>query len=547
MKKLIFSFILMATSTLMFAQDRYVVFFKDKANSPYQLNNPSAFLSQRAIERRIRMSISIDSLDIPVNPSYVSGVASKGAKILNRSRWFNSCIVQADTTQITAVGALPYVQSYTKVFGANLQRISVKKKYDEVKEADASANRNKALGGYGGAGNQTQMINADLLHQAGYTGKNTLIAVIDAGFTNTNTHRAFDSLRAQNRILGTWDFSLNNADVYNYSNHGTSVLSCIAANVPDTMIGTAPHAKFYLLRSEEEATEYEVEEYNWAAAAEYADSVGVDIINSSLGYTEFDARSQNHTYADMNGNTAVVTLAAKMASNKGVLVVNSAGNSGNDTWFHIGAPADAEEVFSIGAVQSDRGIAGFSSRGPTSDQRIKPDVSAQGAPAYVARSNGGFGTGSGTSFSGPIIAGFSACAWELYKVNHPNSKPAQVKAWIKQYSDKANQPNNEYGYGIPDGSKLLLNASVDTNPNKKFVFYPNPNQGTVYVQINDNSSNNLWDFQISDMLGKILYAEAFNSVDLLMGIKLPENISRGFYIISLSNKENAFKQVFIKE
>lgn len=546
MKKIFFSLLLLVSVLNAISQDRYVVFFKDKANSPYQLNNPTAYLTQRAVDRRVRMGIVIDSADIPVNASYLSGVASKGAKILNTSRWFNSIIVQADTTQIIAVGNLNYVKSYLKVFGTNLQKTTMGPKFDEVKADNGTTNKNKALGGYGGAGNQTQMLNADLLHNAGYTGKNTVIAVIDAGFINTDSHRAFDSLRAQNKILGTWDFSKNNAYVYDYSNHGTSVLSCIAANVPDTMIGTAPHATFYLLRSEEEATEYEVEEYNWAAAAEYADSVGADIINSSLGYTEFDARSQNHTYAEMNGNTTVVTLAAKKASSKGVLVVNSAGNSGNDAWFHIGAPADAEEVFSIGAVQADRSIAGFSSRGPSSDQRIKPDVSAQGAPAYVARVSGGFGTGSGTSFSGPIIAGFSACAWELYKVNHPNSTPAQVKAWIKQYADKANQPNNEYGYGIPDGSKLLLNASVDTNPSIGYKIYPNPNNGTLYVKVN-SGNNTTWNLQISDMLGKILYAQPFNTIDLLMGIELPANISRGFYIISLSNENDAYKQVFIRE
>ncbi len=546
MKKIFFSLLLLVSVINAIAQDRYVVFFKDKANSPYQLNKPSAYLTPRAIDRRVRMGILIDSADIPVNASYISGVASKGARILNTSRWFNSAIVQADTAQIIAVGTLNYVQSYVKLFGTNLHKTTMGPKFDEVKADNGNTNKSKVLGGYGGAGNQTQMLNADLLHNAGYTGKNTVIAVIDAGFNNTDTHRAFDSLRAQNKILGTWDFSTNNAFVYDYSNHGTSVLSCIAANVPDTMIGTAPHAKFYLLRSEEEATEFEVEEYNWAAAAEYADSVGVDIINSSLGYTEFDATSQNHTYAEMNGNTTVVTLAAKKASSKGVLVVNSAGNSGNDAWFHIGAPADAEEVFSIGAVQADRSIAGFSSRGPSSDQRIKPDVSAQGAPAYIARSSGGFGTGSGTSFSGPIIAGFSACAWELYKVNHPNSTPAQVKAWIKQYADKANQPDNEYGYGIPDGSKLLLNASIDTNPSVAYKIYPNPNKGTLYVKIN-SGNNSTWNLQISDMLGKILYAQPFNTIDLLMGIELPANISRGFYIISLSSENDAYKQVFIRE
>ena len=547
MKRIVLLTLLSVLSISTFAQDRYIIFLKDKANSPYQINNPSAYLSARAIARRNAMNIAIDSADIPVNPSYLNSIANTGARILNTSRWFNSVTVQADTNQVIAIGALNYVDRYVKVFGSNLHRKAVKPKYEEVQPLEVTASRKSGLGNYGGATNQTQMIGADALHNAGYTGKNSVIAVIDAGFTNANIHPAFDSLRTQNRLLGTWNFSSNTPDVYGYSNHGTSVLSCMAALVPDTMIGTAPHAKYYLLRSEEEATEYEVEEYNWAAAAEFADSVGVDVINSSLGYTEFDARSQNHTYADMNGNTAVVTLAAKMASEKGVLVVNSAGNSGNDPWFYIGAPADADEVFTIGSVSPFEDISGFSSNGPTSDGRIKPDVCAQGSQTYLARpSDLGYGTGSGTSFSSPVTAGFSACAFELYKVSHPSAKPADVKAWIKKYADRATQPNNQYGYGIPDGSKLLLNASVENTSKNTYKVYPNPSTNTLFINVN-NGNNRVWDFQISDALGKVLYAREFDTVELLMGIELPPNISKGFYIISLSTENDSFKQVIIKE
>lgn len=547
MKKIAFICLFSIVTISAIAQDRYIVFLKDKANTPYQLSNPSAFLSARAIARRTAMNISIDSLDIPVNASYVSAIANSGARILNRSRWINSVTVQADTNQIIAVGALPFVHHYVKVFGANLHRGATKPKFEEPVFEALSLEKNSSLGSYGGALNQTQMIKADALHAAGFTGKQSVIAVIDAGFTNADIHPAFDSLRIQNRLLGTWDFSTNNSNVYGFSNHGTSVLSCMAALVPDSMIGTAPHAKYYLLRSEEEATEYVVEEYNWSAAAEFADSVGADVINSSLGYTEFDARSQNHTYADMNGHTTVVSIAAGRASSKGILVVNAAGNSGNDSWFFVGAPADAEEVFSIGALTPQGSIAGFSSNGPTSDNRIKPDVSAQGAPAYLARpSNGSYGTGSGTSFASPIMAGFSACAWELYKTNHPESRPAEVKAWIKQYSDRATSPNNQYGFGIPDGGQLLLNASIDTNPTKKYSIYPNPTTGKLFIDVN-NGNNRNWDLKITDPLGKIIYAGTFNTLTLMMGIDLPVNISKGFYVISLNTDSDSFKQVFIKE
>ena len=530
-----------------FSQDRYIIFLKDKANTPYQVNNPAEFLSPRAIARRTAMNISIDSADIPVNPSYLLSIANTGARILNTSRWFNTVTVQADTNQVIAIGGFNYVDRYVKVFGSNLHRKVIKSKYEEVDATEITSQRKTVLGNYGGALNQTQMIGADALHSAGYTGRNSVIAVIDAGFSNADIHPAFDSLRLQNRLLGTWNFSTNTENVYGFSNHGTSVLSCMAALVPDTMIGTAPHAQYYLLRSEEEATEYEVEEYNWTAAAEYADSVGADIINSSLGYTEFDAASQNHTYADMNGNTAVVTLAAKMASEKGVFVVNSAGNSGNDSWFYIGAPADAEEVFTIGSVNAFEDISGFSSNGPTSDNRIKPDVCAQGSQTFLARpSDLSYGTGSGTSSSSPVTAGFSACAFELYKTTHPSAKPAEVKAWIKKYADRANQPNNQYGYGIPDGSKLLLNASTGTNVSNKYKIYPNPSTSTLFIDVN-NGNNRVWTLQISDALGKILAESDYNTIELMMGIELPANISKGFYIISLSTENDSFKQVIIKE
>lgn len=547
MKKIISFVLFLICASYAVAQDRYIVFFKDKANTPYQLSNPSAFLSQRAVERRTRMAIAIDSLDIPVNATYVSAIAQTGARILNTSRWFNSVTIQADTNQVIAVGALNYVDKYVKVFGANLHRVHQANKFTEPDFKVNTAQRAASLGSYGGATNQTQMIHTDALHAAGFTGKNTVIAVIDAGFSYANTHPAFDSLRIQNRILGTWNFSDNQANVYGFSTHGTSVLSCMAALVPDSMIGTAPHAKYYLLRSEEEATEYAVEEYNWAAAAEYADSVGADIINSSLGYTDFDAHSQSYTYADMNGNTATVTKAARFASAKGVLVVNSAGNSGNSPWFYIGAPADAEEVFTIGALDPSGTIAGFSSNGPTSDNRTKPDVSAQGGPAFLARAfSGSYGYGSGTSFSSPIMAGFSACAWELYKTTKPNSKPADIKNWIKQYSDRASQPNNQYGFGIPDGAKLLLNASVDDTPTSSYKLFPNPVKDILYINVN-NGNNRQWDLKIADPLGKILYNASFSTVELMLGINIPANISKGFYIISLTTENDSYKKVFIKE
>lgn len=531
-----------------FAQDRYIIFLKDKNNSPIDFNSPQTYLSNKALLRRAAMRIPLDSADLPVNPVYVQAIANTGAKILNTSRWFNTVTVQADTQQVINIGSLNYVQSYKKVYGANLHRAQRHNKFDEFyQQENATQNNYQFSGNYGGADNQIKMIKADQLHTSNFTGKTMTIAVIDAGFRNADTHRAFDSLRANNKILGTWDFSRNHPYVYDFSNHGTAVLSCISANVPDSMIGTAPHASVYLLRSEEEAEEYLVEEYNWTAAAEFADSVGADIINSSLGYTTYDANSQSHSYADLDGNTTVITRAANIASSKGVLVVNSAGNSGSSSWFYMGAPADGTEVFSIGSVGPDQVLSSFSSHGPTSAGLIKPDVVAQGGPAFIARANtGSFGFGSGTSFSGPIIAGFSACAWELYKVSHPLSRPSEVKAWIKQHADNANNPNNDYGWGLPDGSKLLLNAAIEKNKSNDVVVYPNPNNGFLQINLTDQN-NKSYQLIISDLLGKVLYSQTFTSIEMLNGIELPSKISKGIYILSLESNELNYRIRFIRE
>lgn len=546
--KNLFLFILLGITTPIFSQDRYIVFFKDKASSPYTISNPSAYLSQRAIDRRTRMGIAIDSSDLPVNPNYLQAVVNSGAKILNQSRWFNSVTIQADTNQVLNIAQNSFVKNYQKVFGSNLFRAQRKNKFDEFYESEKTTVNNLNFNGsYGGAENQIKMIGADVLHQSNFSGRNSIIAVIDAGFRNTNTHKAFDSLRLQNRILGTWDFSRNDAYVYDFSNHGTSVLSCIAANVPDSMIGTAPHASFYLLRSEEEATEYLVEEYNWAAAAEFADSAGADIINSSLGYTEYDARSQSYTYQDMDGNTAIISIAAKTAVSKGVLVVNSAGNSGSSSWYFIGAPADVEEVFSIGALAPDRSLAGFSSRGPNANGSIKPDVVAQGGPAFIARANtGSYGFGSGTSFSGPIIAGFAACSWELYKTIYPNSKPSQVIQWIKTNANNANNPNNDIGYGLPDAAKMFLNLSVERNKNKQFGVYPNPSNGQLFFLFNTVQNEN-FELQLYNLIGESIYLANFNAIELINGIELPANISRGMYIISIQSSVSSYKTRLVIE
>ena len=539
LNKYLLVFTLLLSFTTALAQDRYIIFLKDKANSPFSINNPSEYLSARAIARRTRMNIPIDSLDIPVNPAYVTAIKNTGAIVLNKSKWLNTITIQADTAQAIAIGNLSYVKRYKKVFGTNVHKTSINK-FPEENIVNPSNRIDSSK--YGNAWNQTKMLNADFLHQSGLTGSTMQIAIIDAGFRNTNTHTAFDSLRLKNQIIGTWNFTDNTSFVYDYSNHGTSVLSCIGANVPDTMIGMAPDAKFYLLKTEEEATEYIVEEYNWAAAAEYADSAGADIINSSLGYTEYDAASQSYTYADMNGSTAPVTIAADLAVDKGVLVINSAGNSGGGAWFYIGAPADGKNVLSVGAVDPSKIIAGFSSNGPTADGRTKPDVVAQGGPAWIAKANtGGFGFGSGTSFSGPIIAGFSACAFELYKIQYPGANPLQFKAWMKEHADNSLNPNNQYGWGLPNGRKLFDVLGINLSKNK-ISLYPNP--------VNDYCQFNLVNIQNAEIAiyssaGAFIQKEKLASENGCFRFSTA-NINPGLYVIKIQTEASVYSMTFLK-
>jgi hypothetical protein len=301
---------------------------------------------------------------------------------------------------------------------------------------------------YGLAYNQINMLNGIELHDLGYNGTGMIIAVLDAGFLNTNTIPAFNYLWNNNRILGSKDFvDPINPNIFGSHSHGTSVLSTMGANLSGEIIGTAPEASYWLLRSEDGFSEYMIEELNWVSAAEFADSVGADVINSSLGYTTFDDPSQNHTYPDMDGNTAIVTRGADIAVSKGMIVVNSAGNEGSSSWYYIGAPADGDSVFSIGAVNASGNYVSFSSHGPTYDGQMKPDVVAQGSGSTIINAySGNVSTGSGTSFSSPITAGMVTSLWQA----HSNRRNTEVLDAIRQSASLSNNPDYQLGYGIPN-------------------------------------------------------------------------------------------------
>jgi serine protease AprX len=444
---------------------KYIILLKDKGSSPYTLGNPAAYLGSRALQRRTAYSIAIDSADIPVTPRYIDSIRLSGAVIiLNTSKWLNQVAIQTtDAAALAKINSFPFVlgtaplaPSVNEATDKNFIPVNKKKEVpDEPAPAGASGTQNTAADyyNYGVSYNQVHLHNGEFLHNHGFRGEGMQMAVMDAGFLNYLTIPTFDSIRTNNQVLGTWDFVTSNASVTEDDAHGTYCLSTIAANMPGTFMGTAPKTAFYLYRTEDAVTEYPIEEQNWAAAAERADSMGVAISSTSLGYTNFDAAQFNHTYADMNGNTTIIARAADMAAKKGMLVIVAAGNDGNSAWRYISTPADADSALAVGAV-SVSGITGsFSSYGPSSDGQVKPAVAAVGVNAVVAStSNGQPLFGSGTSFACPNMAGLATCLWQAF----PEVNNMSIINTLQQAANRFTNPDTRTGYGIPDMKKAFV-------------------------------------------------------------------------------------------
>ena len=390
LKKNLFAAVLVVSCINVFAQNRYVIYFTDKNNSAYSISSPLGFLSQRAIDRRSKQNIAIDSLDLPVNLNYIQGVAATGATVLNFSKWLNTVTIEvADSTMLAAVTALPYVMSCTNVGRpVNNPLDPHQKKADKFAGETSTAipfnhlNKTTTVLQYGAAFNQVHMLNGDVLHDDGYQGEGMIIAMMDAGFLNADITPVFDSIWATNRVIVTRDFVNPLSNIFNEHYHGAACFCILAANTPGVLMGTAPQASYMLLRSEDAPTENIIEEFNWASAAEYADSAGADVFSTSLGYTTYDNPAQSHSYATLDGNTAPMTIAADIAASRGIVVVNSAGNEGSSMWNYISVPSDANNILAIGAVDSTGNYAPFRGNGPSFDGRVKPDVSAQGAGTY---------------------------------------------------------------------------------------------------------------------------------------------------------------------
>ena len=462
-----------------YAQDthKYWIQFTDKQYNNYSVDQPGQFLSPRAVSRRVKNNIPVLQSDLPVTCAYKDSLKLAGCDILNTSKWLNGAIVTIpDTNLIDDLLLMNFISEVKHIYSSHDKEKNDNSVVPAVNKHDASL----ADADSGEYLRQIQLHNGDVLHKAGFMGKGIYIAVIDAGFSGVDKFPGFDSLFINKQVLATRDFVDGGSYVFDASYHGTSVLSVMAANEPKKLIGTAPEASYLLLRSEDIGSEYIIEEYNWACAAEYADSLGADIINSSVGYVTFDDEKQNHTYSEFDGESAVISLAAKMAASKGMLVVNSAGNKGDDNWRYIVLPADADSMLTVGAVDSAGKRADFSSVGPTADGRIKPDVMAMGKNIIVYNHSGNIKQGSGTSFSAPIISGLAACLWQA----NPDVSKTEIINVIKLSASQSSSPESLMGYGIPDfmhAHHILKNTNDDEHSKKKIQVMPNPFNNHLYL------------------------------------------------------------------
>ena len=515
------------------AQNRYAIHYKYKPQSIFDLDNAGAYLSAEAIERRLRYGIALDSLDLPVSEKYIASIMPLVEQVLYNSNWLNASLVVASPEQVQEIENLNFVED---VILAGIGFVAEGRLSNSLNtKVGLRFNfRNKKTEEDRMFDFQNALLGIPEMHELGYTGKGMTIAVFDAGFPAVDRIPAFSHLFENNQIIGTKDFvDLWNDNVYSKNQHGTNVLSLMAAKDPETLLAAAPGARYILCITEEVPTEYRIEEYNWVKAAEFADSLGVDIINSSLGYWDFDDPEMDYSLEDMDGETALISRGASIAAEKGILVVTSAGNYGSRGPSSITAPADAKGVLSIGATNMGGAHATFSSQGPTIDGRIKPELSTFGQQVWLLRSNGNLSNASGTSFSSPQIAALAAGLWQA----RPEWNKDKLIEELLKSSTQAMEPDNLLGHGIPNFVKAYYGPILNIqNPQEvgEWKVFPNPLSGTMlFVKFGNNLSGN---FSLLDFQGKILKKEAVDRRDggVPFEINLPE-LPAGVYMIEMQS------------
>ncbi len=517
------SFLLFLIVLLSFNSDtkaqfsKYLIRFKDKNGTSFSINNPSQFLSSKSLQRRTRQNIAIDETDLPVTPAYIDSIRLAGAvTILNRSKWLNQvCIQTTDAAALNKINSFPFVLSLQPVMRSLSNAVSANK-FNEQIDTIAVQNALQTTNDYYNYGASIAQINiheGEFLHNKGFTGEGMLMAIMDAGFFHYKTITAFDSVRNNNQIAETYDFVNNEISVDEDNQHGMFCFSIIAANWPGQLVGSCPKATFYLYRTEDAGSEFPVEEQNWVAAAERADSIGVDVFSTSLGYNTFDNSIFNHTYQQFDGNTTIIARANDLAAKKGIISVVAAGNEGSKTWHFISTPADADSVLTVGAVNASGAVAGFSSYGPSADGQVKPTVASVGEGAAIANINDQPAFGNGTSFATPNMAGLITCLWQAF----PDFTNMEIIEAVKQSSSIYTNPNDRIGYGIPnfrkaynDLAELRIIKNIDSILGDNYIkLYPNPFKETFTVLLKPQHLGKAT-LKLYDAVGKLYKTKQIN-------------------------------------
>lgn len=436
------------------SSSHYFIYFKDKTGNSYSTERPWEFLSVKSIDRRNKFGIGFNESDLPVNINYVESIGLiKDIKIINKSKWLNGIeIICNDQKALEIISQFGFVKSQQFLGRLKSRPIS---KPDPIEEEFYKKSRELSViksqeklpildkDAYGKSYWQNQLINVPYLHSKGFMGQNMHIAVFDAGFFNAYKVVGMEDLLNDKTVIR--DFVDYDNSVWEDDSHGAKVLSFMKTYNPGSYIGTSPFAEYSLFRTEIASQEYPVEEINWVFAAEFADSLGVDMIIASVGYHAFDDTSLNHPFNEMDGKTSIIARAANLAYAKGIAVVSSAGNEGSGKWRRIGTPADAMGTMAIGACDERGFHIKFSSIGPTYDGRVKPDFISPGYKVIVASPNGYY-AGNGTSYATPIFAGSFACFMQGF----PYARPDSLRKFVRYASTHVNSPDSAYGYGIPD-------------------------------------------------------------------------------------------------
>jgi subtilisin family serine protease len=536
MKQVFFSLFLFCVCSVQ-AQETYMyrLILKDKGNPPFSLNHPEVFLSQKSIDRRVRQGLTVDSIDMPFDPVYFEAIQNTGATIRTYSKWVKTVVVHLPDIQIVSeLEKLSFVDSLYCVWkGVLPETVSLGV---EAGNEESVIFRSENEENYGAGFDQISMNNGHLLHNAGFYGRGISIAVIDGGFLNVDVIDYFD----QNKIIEVKNFNHEIDDPLRTGavDHGTRVLSCMLSGKPGAMLGTAPQANYYLFRSEVSPEEFPVEEDYWIAALEYADSLGIDIATTSLGYATFDDSAMNHTHSQLDGKTVPMSQAASLAASRGMLLFQSAGNEGNKSWGKIMIPADADQVITVGSVTPDSARATFSSVGLTADDRIKPDLMAMGSNVNVVTDEGRVIVSNGTSFSTPILAGLGACLWEAF----PNLTALEMIKLFRESGNRFQHPDASYGYGIADVYKAYTNIKTGIGKPVEEAKQPAMNvyENRLYLNMNGDKYAKCV-LNIYSVMGiRRLSVSGFSgSVDV-------SSFSKGVYIAHLRIGDKRYVQKIVK-